>query len=89
VIERHIPGAGNLSPAELQGVTQISCHVLDPMGPQIQWVQSDVSGDKVYCVFLAPNEAAIREHAQSAGFPADSIAKVMAVIDPITAELEP
>ena len=68
VIEREIPGAGNLSPEELQGISQTSCGVLEKMGPQIQWVQSYVTGDKVYCVYIAPNEEMIREHAARAAF---------------------
>lgn len=86
LIEREIPGAGNLSPEELQGISQKSCGVLREMGPQIQWVQSYVTGDKVYCVYIAPNEGAIREHAESGGFPANRIARIESVIDPTTAE---
>ena len=86
VIEREIPGAGNLSPQELQGVSQTSCDVLRKMGPEIQWVQSYVTGDKVYCVYIAPNEEMIREHAREGGFPANSISEVKTVIDPTTAE---
>lgn len=85
VIEREIPGAGKLSPAELQGISQKSCGVLAEMGPQIQWVQSYVTADKVYCVYIAPNEAAVREHAQRGGFPANSVAEVKSIIDPTTA----
>lgn len=86
VIEREIPGAGNLSEAELRAVSQTSCGVLEKMGPQIQWVQSYVTGDKVYCVYIAPNEELIREHARLGGFPANRISQVVAVIDPTTAE---
>lgn len=86
VIEREIPGAGKLTPAELKEISQKSCDVLSKMGPKIQWVQSFVTGDKIYCVYIAPNEGAVREHAQSGGFPADRIAQVTAVIDPTTAE---
>jgi hypothetical protein len=86
VIEREIPGAGNLSAAELQGVSQKSCSVLQNMGPQIQWVQSYVTGDKIYCVYIAPNEEMIREHAKQGGFPANRISEIKAVIDPTTAE---
>jgi hypothetical protein len=86
VIEREIPGAGNLSSAELQGVSQKSCSVLQNMGPQIQWVQSYVTGDKIYCVYIAPNEEMIREHATQGGFPANRISEIKAVIDPTTAE---
>lgn len=86
LIEREIPGAGNLSAQELQGISQKSCDVLQEMGPQIQWVESFVTADKVYCVYVAPNEAAVREHAQKGGFPADRISEVKSVIDPTTAE---
>lgn len=86
VIEREIPGAGNLSPQELQAVSQTSCGVLQKMGPTIQWVQSYVTGDKIYCVYIAPNEEMIREHAQQGGFPANRISEIKSVIDPTTAE---
>ncbi len=86
IIEREIPGAGNLSHAELQGISQKSCGVLHEMGPRIQWVESYVTNDKVYCVYIAPNEAAVKEHAQKGGFPADSVSEVKAVINPTTAE---
>jgi len=86
LIEREIPGAGNLSKADLQGISQTSCGVLQKMGPQIQWVQSYVTGDKVYCVYIAPNEEMIREHAQQGGFPANRISEIKTVIDPTTAE---
>ncbi|MGI8735478.1 MAG: DUF4242 domain-containing protein [Pyrinomonadaceae bacterium] len=86
LIEREIPGAGNLTPAELQGVAQTSCNVLKSMGPQIQWIQSYVTGDKVYCVYISPNEEMIREHAQQGGFPANRISEIKTVIDPTTAE---
>ncbi|HKC64848.1 MAG TPA: DUF4242 domain-containing protein [Pyrinomonadaceae bacterium] len=86
IIEREIPGAGNLSAQDLQAVSQKSCSVLKNMGPQIQWVQSYVTGDKVYCVYIAPNEEMIREHAEQGGFPANSISEVKSVIDPTTAE---
>jgi hypothetical protein len=86
VIERELPGAGNLSAAELQGVSQKSCSVLQNMGPQIQWVQSYVTGDKIYCVYIAPNEEMIREHATQGGFPANRISEIKSVIDPTTAE---
>lgn len=85
VIEREIPGAGKLSPAELQGISQKSCGVLAEMGPQIQWVQSYVTADKVYCGYIATDEAAVREHAKRGGFPANNVAEVKAVIDPTTA----
>ena len=87
LIEREIPGAGNLSPQELQGVAQTSCGVLQNMGPQIQWVQSYVTGDKIYCVYIAPNEEMVREHAKQGGFPANKVSAVMSVIDPVTAEV--
>lgn len=86
VIEREIPGAGKLSAAELQGISQKSCGVLKEMGPQIQWVESFVTDDKVYCVYIAPNEAAVRQHAQKGGFPANKISEIRSVIDPTTAE---
>ena len=86
VIEREIPGAGNLSPDELRGIAQTSCGVLGGMGPQIQWVQSYVTGDKVYCVYIAPDESMIREHARQGGFPANRISQVSSIIDPNTAE---
>jgi hypothetical protein len=86
VIEREIPGAGKLSADELKGISQKSCGVLQNMGPQIQWVQSFVTGDKVYCVYIAPNEDMVREHARQGGFPANRVSEVAAVIDPTTSE---
>jgi hypothetical protein len=86
VIEREIPGAGNLSPQELQGISQTSCGVLQQMGPSIQWLHSYVTGDKVYCVYIAPNEEMIREHAQKGGFPANRVSEIKSMIDPTTAE---
>ena len=86
VIEREIPGVGNLSPQELQGISQTSCGVLQQMGPGIQWVHSYVTGDKVYCVYIAPNEEMVREHAQKGGFPANRVSEIKSVIDPTTAE---
>jgi hypothetical protein len=86
VIEREISGAGNLSAAELQGVAQTSCNVLKEMGPQIQWVESYVTGDKVYCVYISPNEEMIREHAKQGGFPANRISEIKTMIDPTTSE---
>ncbi|HEU4402711.1 MAG TPA: DUF4242 domain-containing protein [Candidatus Polarisedimenticolia bacterium] len=86
VIEREIPGAGRLSPQELKGISQKSCGVLREMGPQIQWVQSYVTGDKIYCVYVAPNEEAVRKHAQQGGFPANRVSRVHTIIDPTTAE---
>ncbi len=86
VIERDIPGAGALSAQELQAISQKSCAVLDRLGPQIQWVHSYVAADKVYCVYIAPNEDMIREHARQGGFPADRVSEVKAIIDPVTSE---
>ena len=86
VIEREIPGAGALSAAELQGISQTSCGVLSKMGPQIQWVQSYVTGDKIYCVYIAPDADMVREHARQGGFPANSVSEVKTIIDPTTAE---
>ncbi|HVR80815.1 MAG TPA: DUF4242 domain-containing protein [Luteimonas sp.] len=86
IIERNIPGAGKLSRDELQAISQKSCGVLQQMGPQIQWRESYVTDDKVYCVYIAPDEASIREHARAGGFPADAVNRVMATIDPTTAE---
>ncbi len=86
VIERDIPGAGKLSAAELAAISQKSCSVLKALGPQIQWVQSYVAPDKVYCIYIAPNEAVIREHARQGGFPANSISEIKTIIDPTTAE---
>lgn len=86
VIERDIPGAGKLSAQELKAISQKSCSVLGEMWPQIQWLQSYVTGDKVYCVYIAPSEKAIREHAERGGFPANRVSQVTTVIDPTTAE---
>ncbi len=86
VIEREMPGAGNLSESDLKGASQGSCSVLRDMGPDIQWVQSYVTDDKIYCVYRAPDEAMIRKHAETAGFPANSVAQIRAIIDPTTAE---
>lgn len=86
VIERNIPGAGSLSTDELRGISQKSCGVLQEMGPQIQWVNSYVTGDKVYCVYIAPDADMVNEHARRGGFPADAISEVKSVIDPTTAE---
>jgi hypothetical protein len=86
VIEREIPGAGNLSDAELKEIARKSVEVLKGMGPEIQWLQSYVTGDKVYCVYLAPDEASIREHAKRGGLPANRISAVRRLIDPTTAE---
>jgi hypothetical protein len=86
VIERDIPGAGKLSPQDLQGISQKSCSVLQGMGPKIQWVESYVTDDKVYCVYIAPDEATVREHAKQGGFPANRVSQVRTVIDPTTAD---
>lgn len=86
VIEREIPGAGNLTADQLKSISQTSCGVLRNLGPQIQWVNSFVTGDKIYCIYIAPNEEMVREHASQGGFPANSVAKVITVIDPTTAE---
>ena len=86
LIEREIPGAGDLKPEELQAIAQKSCSVLQEMGPQIQWVESYVTGDKVYCVYIAPDEAAVREHATRGGFPANRVSAIKGMIDPTTAE---
>jgi hypothetical protein len=86
VIEREIPGAGKLSAAELQAISQTSCGVLGRMGPQIQWVHSYVTDDKIYCFYIAPSEEQVREHARQGGFPANRVSEVKAIIDPTTAE---
>ena len=86
VIERHIPGLGKLTPAELKAISLKSVGVLREMGPQIQWLHSYVTGDKIYCVYIAPDEAAVREHASKGGFPANKISEVRRIIDPTSAE---
>ena len=86
VIEREIPEVGKLTPEQLQAVSQTSCGVLREMGPQIQWLHSYVTDNKIYCVYIAPDEATVREHASKGGFPANSVAQVRTVIDPTTAE---
>jgi len=86
LIEREIPGAGDFSPADLRGISRKSCDVLLDMGPAIQWVQSYVTGDRIYCVYVAPNEELIREHARRGGFPANRISKIVTGIDPTTAD---
>jgi hypothetical protein len=86
VIERSIPGAGKLSAKELAGISRKSCSVLQNLGPQIQWVQSYVTSDKIYCVYIAPNAEMVREHAKQGGFPANTVAEVKTIIDPTTAE---
>jgi hypothetical protein len=89
LIEREFPGAGALSPTDLQAIAQKSCGVLEHMGPQIQWVQSYVTGDKITCVYISPNEEMVREHAKQGGFPANRIMEVASIIDPTTAEERP
>ena len=86
VIEREIPDAGKLTAEQLKGISQTSCGVLSKLGPQIQWVHSYVTGDKIYCIYNAPNEEMVREHARQGGFPANSVARVTGIIDPTTAE---
>ena len=86
VIEREIPNAGNLSASELEAISQKSCNVLRGMGPHIQWVQSYVTGDKIYCIYIAPDQQAILEHAELGGFPANRVSEIVSVIDPTTAE---
>ena len=86
IIERNIPGAGKLSCEQLRGISQKSCDVLRAMGPQIQWVESYVTDEKVYCVYVAPSAALIQQHAKEGGFPADRISQVRQMIDPTTAE---
>jgi hypothetical protein len=86
VIERAIPGVGATKPAELQAISQKSCSVLQELGPDVQWVHSYVTGDKIYCIYNAANEDLVREHARRGGFPANSVSRVMSVIDPTTAE---
>jgi hypothetical protein len=84
IIERNILGASKLSQQELQAISQKSCSVLNKMGPQIQWVQSYVAGDKIYCVYIAPNEQMVRDHAKQGGFPANVVSEVKSIIDPTT-----
>ena len=87
VIERELPGAGQLSPQQLQAVSQTSCGVLRKLGPEIQWVHSYVTQDKIYCIYIAPNEALIREHASQGGFHANRISEIKSMIDPTTADV--
>lgn len=89
LIERELPGAGTLSQTELQAIAQTSCGVIRDLGPEIQWVQSYVTDDKIYCVYIAPDEAMIRTRAERGGFPANRISEMRGVIDPTTAELAP
>ncbi len=86
LIEREIPGAGSLTPQQLQAISEKSCSVLRGLGPSVQWVQSFVTGDKIYCVYIAPNEEMVREHARQGGFPANRVSEIKSVIDPTTAE---
>jgi hypothetical protein len=86
VIEREMPGVGSLGPADLKAASQTSCAVLHNMGPDIQWVHSYVTDDKIYCIYRAPNEEMIRQHAEQGGFPANRVSEVQAMIDPTTAE---
>ena len=86
IIEREIAGAGKLTPEQLQNISRKSCGVLKNIGPQIQWLESYVTDDKVYCVYIAPDEATVREHAKQGGFPANRISEVKGIIDPTTAE---
>jgi hypothetical protein len=86
VIEREIPGAGKLTPEQLQAISQKSCAVLGALGPSIQWVESYVTGDKIYCIYIAPNEELVREHARQGGFPANRVSEVKRMIDPTTSE---
>ncbi|MGZ8162398.1 MAG: DUF4242 domain-containing protein [Methylobacter sp.] len=86
IIEREIPGAGSLTAQDLQGISEKSCGVLHAMGPQIQWLESYVTDDKVYCVYIAPDEATVKEHAERGGFPANRVSEIKTIIDPTTAE---
>jgi hypothetical protein len=86
VIEREIPGAGKLTAEELKGISETSCNVLRKMGSEIQWIQSYVTDNKIYCVYIAPNEEMVREHARLGGFPANSVSRVATIIDPVTSE---
>ncbi|HXQ26683.1 MAG TPA: DUF4242 domain-containing protein [Candidatus Acidoferrales bacterium] len=86
LIEREVPGAGSMSPQQLHALSQKSCSVLRGLGPQIQWLQSYVTGDKIYCVYIAPSEEMVREHARQGGFPANRVSEIRTIIDPTTAE---
>jgi len=86
IIEREIPGAGSLTTQDLQGISQKSCGILNDMGPKIQWIESYVTDDKIYCVYIAPDEATVRAHAEQGGFPANRISQIKTMIDPTTAE---
>jgi hypothetical protein len=89
VIEREVPNAGKMSATELQAISRKSCGALRNLGPQIQWLQSHVTDDKIYCVYIAPNKQVVEEHAKQGGFPADRISEVKSMIDPTTAEAKP
>lgn len=86
VIEREVPGAGKLTEEQLKGISQTSCNVLEKMGPRIQWIHSYVTNDKIYCIYIAPNEEMVREHAKQGGFPANAVNQVATMIDPTTSE---
>jgi len=86
VIERELPGAGKLTAEQLHGISQKSCGVISSIGPEIQWIQSYVTDDKIYCVYIAPDEATIRRHAEEGGFPANRISRIRGMIDPTTSE---
>lgn len=86
VIEREIPGAGSLTPEQLKTISQTSCNVLNTMGPAIQWINSYVTNDKIYCVYIAPNKEMILEHAEKGGFPANAVNQISTIIDPVTSE---
>ena len=86
LIERNIPGAGKLAPGDLKAIAQKSCGVLEGMGPEIEWIHSYVTGDQIHCVYRAPDEMTVREHARLGGFPADRVIEIMAIIDPTTAD---
>jgi Nickel responsive protein SCO4226-like len=86
LIEREVPGAGSMSPRDLHAIAEKSCNVLRNLGPEIQWIESYVTGDKIYCVYIAPNEELIREHARQGGFPATRVSRIASIIDPTTAE---
>jgi Protein of unknown function (DUF4242) len=86
IIEREIPGAGSLTAQDLQGISQKSCGILNNMGPKIQWIESYVTDDKIYCVYIAPDEATVKAHAEQGGFPANRISQIKTMIDPTTAE---
>jgi Protein of unknown function (DUF4242) len=86
LVEREIPGAGSLTPEQLLDISQTSCGILAGMGPKIQWLESYVTDDKIYCVYIAPDAATVKEHAQQGGFPANKISRIKTIIDPTTAE---